>query len=191
MGSLKPVPMTDEPTVPPKPGGSANTRRDLLARASAFAMLGGLVAGYGSVGAMAGRYLYPSKPRDKRWLFVAALKSIAKGSAIEFKTPIGEGVTIARRGDSGGVEDFLALSSTCPHLGCQVHWQQVEGRFFCPCHNGTFDPAGLPTGGPPAEAGQALPRYPLKIEDGLLYIEAPTEKLADADPARGSEERTA
>ena len=33
--------------------------------------------------------------------------------------------------------------------------------------------------GPPAEAQQALPQYPLRIEGGLLYIEVPLTRLAE------------
>jgi Rieske Fe-S protein len=87
-------------------------------------------------------------------------------------------VIITRQGEGGEVSDFIALSSTCPHLGCRVHWESPNQRFFCPCHNGTFDPQGRATGGPPKAAGQDLPRYPLKIERGLLYIEVPTRTLS-------------
>ena len=71
--------------------------------------------------------------------------------------------------------DFVAFSSICPHLGCQVNWELQNDRFFCPCHNGVFDRDGNATGGPPAAAGQRLPRYPLKIENGLLFIEVQLE----------------
>ncbi len=77
----------------------------------------------------------------------------------------------------------MALSSTCPHLGCKVHWEAPENRFFCPCHNGAFDPSGRAIAGPPAEAGQSLGRYPLRIEGGLLYIEVPTERLPGGEGA--------
>ena len=87
-----------------------------------------------------------------------------------YRVPGGEKVTIARRGETGTVDDFIALSSTCPHLGCQVHWEPLHERYFCPCHNGTFDPDGVGTGGPPGDAGQSLPRYPLRVEGRLLYI---------------------
>ena len=115
------------------------------------------------------------------WMYVADLASFSKGKSMPFKTPGGERVMIARTGESGDVSDFVALSSTCPHLGCQVHWEAAHGRFFCPCHNGTFDPTGIATGGPPAEAKQSLPRYPLRIDEGLLYIEVAVETL----PAEG------
>jgi cytochrome b6-f complex iron-sulfur subunit len=140
-------------------------------------MAGGLIGGYGYFFGLAGRYLYPAKPRKKAWMFVARARELAMGGAVEYRSPIGARITIARHGESGSVEDFVALSSTCPHLGCQVHWDVARGRFVCPCHNGIFDARGRAISGPPAEVNQVLEPYPLKIEGGLLFIEVPVEKL--------------
>ena len=74
-------------------------------------------------------------------------------------------------------DSFLALSSICPHLGCRVHWEASNNRFFCPCHNGVFDPNGKATGGPPAADGQDLPHYALQVVDGALYIEMPISTI--------------
>lgn len=143
-------------------------RRDLLAFG---AMAAGLTAGYGLFGWMGVRYLYPSDPKRARWIFVRPLSEVRVGEAFPFRTPSGATVTLARLRNEGTDSDFLALSDTCPHLGCKVRWEAPNNRFFCPCHNGVFDPSGKATEGPPAEAGQSLLRYPLKVEDGLLYIE--------------------
>lgn len=143
-------------------------------------MAAGLLTSYGAAGAIGARYLFPSGPGKRAWLFVARADELLEGASVSYRSPSGQSVAIARQGSSGTVEDFVALSSTCPHLGCQVHWESVNERFFCPCHNGSFDPSGNPTGGPPKEANQALPRFPLKIEAGLLYIEVPVETLGGA-----------
>ena len=153
-------------------------RRDALTFGSTVAMAGGLAAGYGVFFAMAGRFFFPSGA-NTAWMFVASAESIPRGASIPFESPTGVRVTITRR--SGNDEDlnapleesFLALSSICPHLGCRVHWEPHNDRFFCPCHNGVFDPDGRATAGPPAAANQDLPQYPLKVEDGALYIEMP------------------
>lgn len=150
-------------------------RRTFAGKLSACAMAGGLVAGYGGMGAVAARYLFPSKPVAKRWMFVAELARLKIGESLAYIAPNGAPVNVARRADSGAAEDFIALSSTCPHLGCHVHWEGQNKRFFCPCHNGTFDPDGKGIAGPPGEAGQSLPRYPLRVENGLLMIEVPVE----------------
>jgi Rieske Fe-S protein len=77
----------------------------------------------------------------------------------------------------GFVADFVALSSICPHLGCRVHWESHNERFFCPCHNGAFDSSGKAIAGPPKTANQTLPEYPLKVVDGSLYIEMSIESV--------------
>jgi len=160
-----------------KPAPEDPERRSFLATA---VMTGGLVAGYGTFAMMAGRYLYPAHPADTSWLFVQDLRSLKAGDSLVYRTPAGATVAVARLGSAGTDADFLALSSTCPHLGCQVHWESQNNRFFCPCHNGAFDPSGKAIAGPPADAGQSLLRYPLKVENGLLYIRVPVEKLSDA-----------
>lgn len=160
---------------PPEPPDPASDRRTVL---SNLTMAGGLVAGYGALAAIAGRFLYPARPAERAWQFVARVEDLAPGSSMSYRTPSGARINVARRGRTGGAEDFVALSSTCPHLGCSVHWQPQHNRFFCPCHNGVFDPDGVAIAGPPAEAGQRLSSYPLKVESGLLYIEVPTGRLA-------------
>jgi Rieske Fe-S protein len=157
---------------------SEPTRRTFLGRWAGLAMTTALVASYGTFGWMAGRFLIPTRGARRGWLLVSDLASFGPGATRTFVAPSGERIVVAHRGAAGdaahasdGVDAFVALSSTCPHLGCQVGWQPQEQRFFCPCHNGTFAPDGRATGGPPFDAGQSLPRYPLRIESGLLYIE--------------------
>ncbi len=158
--------------------GSEEDRRQFLS-GSSIAMATGAVAGYGMLVAMAGRFLYPAGPDAKQLLFVARTDTVAVGDSIQFKAPNGAKIVIVRQTDTGTVDDFVALSSVCPHLGCQVDWQPHQNRFFCPCHNGVFTPDGEATEGPPAAAGQWLPRYELELgEDGLLlYINLPVEGL--------------
>lgn len=165
-----------ETPVPPQEDGELD-RRGVLARASAYAMGAGLVTSYGCFAAMAGRYLYPARPAPKAWMYVAEVAGFGVGSSLTYTAPDGATVAVARQKSAGNVDDFIALSSTCPHLGCKVHWEGQNQRFFCPCHNGVFDPSGAPVSGPPFEAGQSLPRFPLRIEGGLLYIEVGLEGL--------------
>jgi len=154
------------------------TRRRFLATASTVAMAGGLAAGYGTCAGMAARFLYPAGGRPMDWTFVTELARMKPGHSLSYRAPDGSTVVVTRQGDAGTAADFLALSSICPHLGCQVHWEDQEKRFFCPCHNGTFDPTGKATGGPPAQAGQSLPRYAVKVEGGLLFIQVPQGTIA-------------
>ncbi len=155
---------------PPEPPG----RRTL---ASTITMVAGLLGGYGLFAWIGGRFMLPARTGQMTQLFVAALNDIGVGGSLLFRTPDGRTVNITRREANGRADDFVALSSTCPHLGCQVHWEGQNNRYYCPCHGGTFDPSGKGTGGPPGDAGQSLPRYSLAVQKGLLYIDVPTEQL--------------
>jgi Rieske Fe-S protein len=141
----------------------------------------GLTASYGTFAVMAGRFLYPTD-HGTAWMFVVETNAVSPGGSFSYRSPAGVPVVITRSADSSpNVEppasDFLALSSTCPHLGCRVHWEAHNERFFCPCHNGAFDPKGTPIAGPPLADNQRLPEYPLKVENGLLFIEMQFESL--------------
>lgn len=155
---------------------SAGGRRSFLERCSGWWMALGLAGGYGAFAALIGRFLYPSRPTSKRWQFVATLAEFPPGRSLTYTSPAGEKVVVTRLADG----EFIAMSSVCPHLGCQVHWEPQNDRFFCPCHAGAFDPLGNPIAGPPKDADQPLTRYPLKTESGLLYVEVGLETLVDA-----------
>ena len=165
----------------PEATDERRSRRHFVRVASGAAMAGGLAAGYGTFAVMAGRFLFPAR-EGNAWMFVAIADSVPPGNSLPFRSPTGIEVAVRRRAESDPstppmAEDFLALSSVCPHLGCRVRWEPHNNRYFCPCHNGTFDPQGAPTGGPPAEDSTPLSAYALRVEDGLLYIEMPTESL--------------
>lgn len=152
-------------------------RRGFLERFSTWFMGLGLLGGYGTLAAMAGRYLYPARPAARGWLFTTQVDRLEPGASMTYTTPAGDSVIITRRGEGAADGDFIALSSTCPHLGCRVHWEGQNDRFFCPCHNGAFDRQGTATEGPPAAAKKDLPRYNLKVENGLLFIDVPLERV--------------
>jgi Rieske Fe-S protein len=163
----------------------ADDRRTFIDKASKATMATGLIAGYGGLGAIAVRFLYPARPDEMSWQYVAEVDRIELGSSLRYQGPGGETINIARQGREGTAEDFIALSSTCPHLGCQVRWEGSNNRFFCPCHNGVFDPTGVAIGGPPAEAGQSLAQYPLRVESGLLHIAVPAVHLVSGEEVQG------
>jgi len=154
----------------PEPADETS-RRNLLSTATTVAVGAGLAASYGTFFFYAGRYLYPASDTETAWLFVARTEDLDRAGSIEYRAPSGATIVVAAKGRG----EYLALSSVCPHLGCQVHWEAQNERFFCPCHNGVFDADGQGTEGPPK--GQSLLRYPLKVENGLLYIEVPVESL--------------
>ena len=43
------------------------------------------------------------------------------------------------RDEAGSVQ---AVSAVCTHMGCIVHWNQVEKSWDCPCHGSRFDTCG-------------------------------------------------
>lgn len=170
---------------------TATNRRDFLSAATGVAMAGGLAAGYGTLAVMAGRFLYPTDDKSVGWRFVATVDQLKPGAAMTFVAPSGAPVVVARQGEGETAEDFIALSSVCPHLGCRVHWEAQNDRFFCPCHNGVFDPEGNATEGPPAQAKQRLKEFPVKVENGLLYIEAPLTSVGRSVAQRPAATRSA
>jgi len=63
--------------------------------------------------------------------------------------------------------ELFALSPTCTHLGCLIHWYRPENRFLCPCHGGQYDIRGNVIAGPPPAP---MNRLPLKIEHQKVHI---------------------
>ncbi|HEY3169893.1 MAG TPA: Rieske 2Fe-2S domain-containing protein [Thermoanaerobaculia bacterium] len=65
--------------------------------------------------------------------------------------PKGEGKLLADRRivlyrDGGGI--LSAMSSVCPHRGCDVLWNGDEKVWDCPCHGSRFAPDGAVLRGP-------------------------------------------
>jgi cytochrome b6-f complex iron-sulfur subunit len=71
---------------------------------------------------------------------------------------------LSRLADGG----FLAIYQRCTHLGCSVPWDQVEGKFICPCHNSQFTPDGELINPP---APRPLDIFPVIIEDDLVKVD--------------------
>jgi len=172
--------VTEETTLPDQTVDD-EPRRSFLQRLPSALMAIGLVAGYGMFASFIGRFLFPTRSRQVSPQYVADLNSFKLGLSMTYHSPAGESVVLTRTGETGTVDDFIALSSVCPHLGCQVHWEGQNNRFFCPCHNGAFDAEGNPIAGPPKDANQKLPRYQLEVEHGLLYIHASTQALVQTE----------
>ena len=63
---------------------------------------------------------------------------------------------------------FLALSLTCPHLGCSVLWNEESQQFDCPCHSSAFDRRGMVLSSP---APRPLDYLPVIIEEGKVKVD--------------------
>jgi len=140
-------------------------------------LLSGVVASlagaYGVVAAFAARFLFPERAKGRqRRLFLGFAHELDVGESRSIVMPSGDELLLSNTGrinpDNGS--PFLAFSNRCPHLGCKVHWQAQENRFYCPCHQGVFDPNGLATAGPPADAGKSLKPYELDIVNQSIYV---------------------
>jgi len=66
-----------------------------------------------------------------------------------------------------GLNNYVALSSRCMHLGCPVRYVVAAERFICPCHGGVYDFRGEVAGGPPV---RPLDRFYTLEHDGYVYI---------------------
>lgn len=74
---------------------------------------------------------------------VASVEEIASGSG----GIVRRGVTkLAVFRDEAGV--LHERSAVCSHLGCIVHWNNVEKTWDCPCHGSRFDKTGDVLNGP-------------------------------------------
>lgn len=77
--------------------------------------------------------------------------------------PLEDGSSLFVRRDG---DRFVAFDGHCTHMGCPVALDP-QGGFRCPCHGGTFDAEGRPTGGPPQ---RPLGRLPVAEEEGQLTV---------------------
>jgi nitrite reductase/ring-hydroxylating ferredoxin subunit len=51
-----------------------------------------------------------------------------------------------------------AFSAVCTHFACIVKWEADQGKIYCPCHDGYFDPLdGHVISGPPPLGLTAIP----------------------------------
>jgi ubiquinol-cytochrome c reductase iron-sulfur subunit len=72
--------------------------------------------------------------------------------------------------DDWTVDDIVAYSKICTHVGCPVGLYQAElGLLLCPCHQSTFDVMrhAKPIFGP---AARSLPQLPLALDDDGFII---------------------
>jgi cytochrome b6-f complex iron-sulfur subunit len=64
--------------------------------------------------------------------------------------------------------DYVALSATCPHLGCILFWDVERQVIACPCHEAYFNTTGAVISGPPPAP---LEPYRVQVEGDQIYVE--------------------
>ena len=65
------------------------------------------------------------------------------------------------------LNQVVALSTNCMHLGCPIRFVEASGRFICPCHGGVYGFRGEVTGGPPV---RPLDRFYTRVRNGMVEI---------------------
>ncbi len=137
---------------------------------------GGLVASltvtYGTITAYALGFIFPSRrPSKPLRIFIGFSNEIGVGESKSLTLPSGDQMIVSNTGsiNPNTGTPFLGFSNRCPHLGCRVHWDRKEHQFFCPCHQGVFDPTGVAVSGPPAKAGQKLKPYAIEMDGASMY----------------------
>jgi cytochrome b6-f complex iron-sulfur subunit len=119
----------------PRPLEAILPRRDFLGLASKVLLGASALAGLGALL----RFLdYQSEPPQPTEFDLGPAENYAPGS----RTPSAAAQAVLLHPASG----FVALSTTCPHLGCTIE-ATAEG-FVCPCHNSRFDQQGKLLQGP-------------------------------------------
>ena len=84
------------------------------------------------------------------------------GSFTKVSLP-GDGVAYVTKTATG----YRAFSGKCTHRGCNINWIPANKEFRCPCHGGSFDAVGNPTGGPPRNPLAVLPTT---VTKGTVYL---------------------
>lgn len=95
---------------------------------------------------------------------IASADQVPIGGAVAFNYPEPHDSCLLLRKDE---KTFVAFSQKCTHLSCAVVPQADKGRFFCPCHEGSFDlNTGAPIAGPPR---RPLPKINLELRGREIY----------------------
>lgn len=152
---------------------SPERRRTLAALVNGF-----IAAAGGALTALLG--VFALKPASRsaadRWIHAGPVKDLADGVPVArvVVVPRVDGwyrerapltIFLVRDGDAG----VRAMSATCTHLGCQVHWNAADKHFVCPCHGGVYDASGQVLEGPPP---RPLDRIDARVDaaDGSVLV---------------------
>ncbi len=95
---------------------------------------------------------------------VVPLAQVPPGQRVRI-THLGQPVELLRTQES-----VTARSLVCTHFGCIVRWQEREGIYHCPCHEGRYDGSGKVLGGPPTKP---LAQFKVVVSGETLIVGEP------------------
>lgn len=135
-------------------------RRNLLKSVIVFLPFGSAFAGFFGMGI---RFITPVKREIERRIFTIHLDELELNATRQYKDLRGKDLMLVRISE----REVKAISTTCTHLGCSVHWQADKKQFYCPCHAGVFDNNGMVISGPPPKP---LDSYRVELEGDNVFI---------------------
>lgn len=112
--------------------GQVSRRRFITMGLGALTTLAALEAGAISLAFLRARSLEGEFGQE---IVAGDVSAFEPGTVVEFAQ---ERFFLVRAPDGG----FLALYRRCPHLGCNVLWNEEQHLFHCPCHASSFDVYG-------------------------------------------------
>ena len=87
-------------------------------------MFTGLLISHSVFGYYVFKFLLPQKKETRfRKTLISNTKKIPPGTSFVFNDLKGNSIILANTADG-----FKAISTTCTHLGCQVHWDQTQNQ---------------------------------------------------------------
>ncbi len=148
-----------------KPSGALPGRRGFLLSLG-WGLLGLAFAG---MAWMTGRFLSGSQARsDPEPVNFGAPEAHPVGTVTT------KGRIVLQRDEAG----FWAVTTVCPHLGCQPVFDQERRIFVCPCHGSHFDPEGRLLEGP---AARGLSLAAVRLDARGELIAYPGERARTGD----------
>jgi len=135
-------------------------RRKLIKSILVFIPFSSAFTGFIGIGI---RFITPVKHATERRIFTIHLDELEINATRVFQDLRGKDLMLVRTSE----REVKAISTTCTHLGCSVHWQPEKMEFYCPCHQGRFDKNGNVIAGPPP---RPLDSYRVELEGDNVFI---------------------
>jgi nitrite reductase (NADH) small subunit len=103
----------------------------------------------------------------ENWTRICATEDIPRLGARVIPQSPGPNIAVFRT----AVDTYFALADKCPHRGGPLSQGIVYGeRVACPLHNTSIE---LPSGCAVAPDKGEVRRFPVKVEDGSVYVDLP------------------